>query len=53
MGTTGRRPCWSTTLRSALLPFPLYMAVILAEMGAMYGGIWSAMPAWALRYMQV
>lgn len=53
IGTTGRKPCWSTTLRSALLPFPLYTAIVLVEMGAMYGAVWSVLPSWAVRYMQV
>ncbi len=52
IGTSGRKPCWSTTLRSALLPFPLYVAITLAEMGAMYGAVWSVLPDWATRYMQ-
>ena len=31
IGTSGRKPCWSTTLSSALLPFPLYTAIVLVR----------------------
>lgn len=53
LGTSGRRPCWSTAPEGCLLPYPLYAAITLAEMGVMYGVVWANTPPWGTRFVQV
>jgi len=47
MRSVGRRPCWSAALDFALLPLPLYLALLLVEAATLFSLVGYSTPAWA------
>ena len=47
MRSVGRRPCWSAALDFALLPLPLYLALLLVETATLFSIVGYSTPSWA------
>jgi len=53
MRSVGRRPCWSAALDFALLPLPLYLALLLVEAATLFSLVGYSTPAWATQCVPV